>query len=317
MTNVYQQGTNYFALLKDKEGQRALSLQMHPQDLQALATVAPAYYKFTLYNMMATFWQSTGGKVKEVLFHLGEKGTLVATVRLLYGHTLKEIILPPRIALVLTSYYTKKPIYVAEELLEPREDIGLECQNMTILEGIQVAVYMISDETDAAYSTRGFLGSLLFAEPQNLDFQDATSYWFVTGPRRYDYEIGIESSLASSQNNIYIKSTIPEPESSGALAQYFLADSYRGKQVHFSSMVKTDRPETRANLWIRIDELREGERHKRSIFERAWSKPSTWTPGWHTQAVALQVPEESVHISFGVVLQGKGQAWLNQLAFHA
>ncbi len=39
------------------------------------------------------------------------------------------------------------------------------------------------------------------------------------------------------------------------------------------------------------------------------------TTDWHKYEVVLDVPPESVNIAFGILLQGKGQAWLSDVQF--
>ncbi|WP_126554789.1 hypothetical protein [Dictyobacter kobayashii] len=70
-------------------------------------------------------------------------------------------------------------------------------------------------------------------------------------------------------------------------------------------------------MWIRIDELREGETEKRYLLEYAWNKPLVWSYGWYAQSVDIQVPEDSVYISLGLILLGKSQVWLDLLEFEA
>ncbi|GCE22199.1 DUF151 domain-containing protein [Dictyobacter kobayashii] len=206
-TCVYQKEDHYFLLLENKEEQSTLSLQIGSLELGVLTAVLPGPGQ---RNMMADFLQITGGRIKETFLHRREKGTLVAAVRILYGHTLKEFVLLPCIALLLT-HYTKGTIYVAEDVLDVREDVKVESQNSVSLEMLRIAANSTLAGQSEPQNKRGLIDSLLFLEPQNLDFHDGTSHWFVTGTHRSDYEVGVVSSFIPHKRSLFIRSRVPEP----------------------------------------------------------------------------------------------------------
>ena len=44
-------------------------------------------------------------------------------------------------------------------------------------------------------------------------------------------------------------------------------------------------------------------------------RPIKGTTDWQKYEVVLDVPQESVAIAFGILLTGKGQAWLSEVQF--
>ena len=63
---------------------------------------------------------------------------------------------------------------------------------------------------------------------------------------------------------------------------------------------------------MRVDGPEEG---KSLRFDNMQSRPIKGTTDWHQYEVVLDVPSESVNIAFGILLYGKGQAWLSDVQF--
>ena len=66
-----------------------------------------------------------------------------------------------------------------------------------------------------------------------------------------------------------------------------------------------------AGLWMRVD----GPGKKMLGFDNMQNRPLVGTKDWQQYQVVLDVPEESVHIAFGVLLSGKGQLWVSDVVF--
>lgn len=45
------------------------------------------------------------------------------------------------------------------------------------------------------------------------------------------------------------------------------------------------------------------------------NRPITGTTNWNYYSIVLDVPENSAVISFGVLLSGPGQTWIDQVSF--
>jgi len=94
-----------------------------------------------------------------------------------------------------------------------------------------------------------------------------------------------------------------------SLGQPIAADDYRGKRVRLSGWLKTvDAGE--AALWMRID----GEK-RLLAFDRMDDRPASGTTEWKMYSVVLDVPSEARNIFLGVLLNGKGQIWADDLTF--
>ena len=94
-----------------------------------------------------------------------------------------------------------------------------------------------------------------------------------------------------------------------SLAQSIAADEYRGKRVRLSGWLKTvDAGE--AGLWMRVD----GEQRVQA-FDNMSDRIVSGTTDWKMYSLVLDVPSDAKNIFLGVLLNGKGQIWADDLTF--
>ncbi len=96
------------------------------------------------------------------------------------------------------------------------------------------------------------------------------------------------------------------------MMQMFKAKNYRNKRMRFSAYVRSEGIDAWAGLWMRVDGPIQ---HKWLGFDNMQNRPIKGTTDWQKYAVVLDVPSESVNIAFGILLEGKGQVWLNDVQF--
>jgi len=136
--------------------------------------------------------------------------------------------------------------------------------------------------------------------------------WFVAGDHPEDYEMGVDSTVTRSGNaSGYIKSNASKPKGFGTLMQTFKADDYRGERLRMSGYIKAEKVKDRVALWMRVD----GPEHETLRMDTMKDRPIVGTAEWEKYEIVLDVPENSVSISFGILLGGKGQAWVDDLQF--
>ena len=136
--------------------------------------------------------------------------------------------------------------------------------------------------------------------------------WFMAGSEPQDYELGIDTKAArNGKNSGYLKAKGAEPRGFGTMMQMFKANDYLNKRMRFSAYVKSEGIEAWAGLWMRIDGL--GQRPLG--FDNMQNRPIKGTTDWQKYDVVLDVPPESINIAFGILLEGKGQAWLSDVQF--
>lgn len=145
-------------------------------------------------------------------------------------------------------------------------------------------------------------------QPENLDFE-ANGGWFKSGTRPDDYQWGIDYQVTrSGKPSGHIKFTASDVIGAGVLAQMFRADDYLGKRVRLSGYIKATGIDGQAEFQMRVG----GINYKQLSFDK---QPIQDTSGWKKYEIALDVPEDSVNISFGILLEGKGQVWVDDLRF--
>jgi hypothetical protein len=125
-----------------------------------------------------------------------------------------------------------------------------------------------------------------------------------------DYEQGGDFSNPRTGEGIgYIKSIVPNPSGFTSLTGSIKADNYRGKRVRLSAFVKSEDVKGWAGLWMRID----GPNGKQLGFDNMQHRPIKGTSDWKKHEVVLDVPEDSIKIWYGVILNEEGQVWVGDL----
>ena len=134
--------------------------------------------------------------------------------------------------------------------------------------------------------------------------------WFLNGSHESDYEIGIDDNHDGKRSG-FLRSKVDQPRGFGGFMQMFKADRYRNKRMRFAAIVKSEEVVGWAGLWMRM----EGAGKEVLGFDNMQNRPILGTKDWQRYQVVLDVPKESVHIAFGVLLSGKGQLWVSDVVF--
>lgn len=107
-----------------------------------------------------------------------------------------------------------------------------------------------------------------------------------------------------------IKANVAEPSGSAMLAQSIRADAYRGKRIRLSGYLKTiGVDEGTAALFMRVDG--DGVVQTSDYMQ---DRPMMFTTDWRKEDIVLDVPRDAIGITYGFVLGGSGQAWLDEVA---
>lgn len=99
----------------------------------------------------------------------------------------------------------------------------------------------------------------------------------------------------------------------GLLAQKISAVDFRGRQVRLQAYLRTDQVKGRAGLWLRVDD-RQGQT---LAFSNMRDRPIYGTRPWAPIALELEVPPEAHELHFGLLLQGAGEATIDDLELTA
>jgi hypothetical protein len=146
---------------------------------------------------------------------------------------------------------------------------------------------------------------------------DLPQGWFRAGDHPGDYEMGMEPGGGrTGKASATIKGKGPSPAGFGTLMQSINAGEYKGKRVRLSGWVKAAGIAQWAGLWMRVDgPPPAGSNLPASLgFDNMQDRPINGTLGWKRHEIVLDVAPEATFISFGILLSGVGQAWIDDLS---
>ena len=90
----------------------------------------------------------------------------------------------------------------------------------------------------------------------------------------------------------------------GSMGQGFKADEFRGKRIRLTAYLKTKDVVEGASVWARVNTAR-----FRVALDNMGDRLIKGSTDWRQYAIVLDVPVDSVLISFGTLLSGTGQIW--------
>ena len=137
--------------------------------------------------------------------------------------------------------------------------------------------------------------------------------WIRAGSTPADFDMGTDRSVAhAGKTSGYLKSKVAKPGGFGTLMQMCNAEEFHGKRVRMSAWVKSEKVMSWAGLWMRVD----GAVASQPLaFDNMQSRPIKGTSGWSQHQVVLDVAPEAKDIAFGILLDGPGAVWLDEMKF--
>jgi hypothetical protein len=135
--------------------------------------------------------------------------------------------------------------------------------------------------------------------------------WIPTGKAPGDYDMIVDRSVARDGRASGLIRSRGTPNGFGSLAQHFKADKFQGKRVAMTGWVRTENVKSWAGLWFRVDTPVKGG----VSFDNMQRRPIRGSTDWKKYALVLDVPKDASEISFGVLLDGEGAAWIDALQF--
>jgi C-terminal processing protease CtpA/Prc len=148
--------------------------------------------------------------------------------------------------------------------------------------------------------------------PVNLDFEQGTlgqvpEAWLST---TINYEAQLTAEQPKSGKNaavLYSKEGASSGSSFGNLMQAIDATPFRGRRVRFRASVRVE--SGRAQLWMRVDRAA----NKPGFFDNMSDRPIT-SAQWREYEIIGDVDEDAAVLNIGMILPGKGKAWLDAVS---
>ncbi len=139
--------------------------------------------------------------------------------------------------------------------------------------------------------------------------------WIRAGSHPSAYEMGVDAqAMRGGKPSAFIKGKSARPPGFGTLMQTIDAQDYRGKRVRLSGWVKAADIASWAGLWMRVDGPRP-DKEPPLAFDNMQDRAIKGTQDWRSYDVVLDVAPEATAIAFGILLEGSGEAWLNDVHF--
>jgi hypothetical protein len=139
----------------------------------------------------------------------------------------------------------------------------------------------------------------------------APAGWFLAGSKPANYRTGVDQQmLREGLPSAYLVATVPDTGGFGTLMQSIQATQYAGKRVRLRAWVQAKDVTDWAGLWMRVD-----KGQKAVGFDNMQQRAIRGTLPWTAYDVVLDVPADATGISFGVLLSGPGEVWLNNVQF--
>lgn len=153
-----------------------------------------------------------------------------------------------------------------------------------------------------------FVAGGLHAQGQ-AQSEHAPTGWFLAGNNPNNYRTGVDrADMHDGLPSAYLAS-LTKGNGFGTLMQSISASSYAGKRVRLRGWVKSQDVGDWAGLWMRVDKGRETV-----AFDNMQDRAIKGVQPWSTYDVVLDVPADATSISFGILLSGVGEVWLNDLS---
>jgi hypothetical protein len=141
----------------------------------------------------------------------------------------------------------------------------------------------------------------------------APAGWYRAGSHPGEYDMVVDRTKkhgGAASATIRCKESNPS-EGFGTLMQTFKADGFQGKRLRLTGYVKSKDVADWAGLWVRVD----GSEKTGVAFDNMGDRKIEGTTDWTKYSIVLDVPNDASAIAFGLLMAGKGQAWIDDLAF--
>jgi len=133
----------------------------------------------------------------------------------------------------------------------------------------------------------------------------------MAGSKPNNYQTGVDREVVENGlPSAFLKSVVSPTGGFGTLMQTISAKDYAGKRVRLRAWVRSQDLSEWSGVWMRVD------KGSASVaFDNMQDRPIKGTQSWGTCDVVLDVPQDATSISFGILLSGTGEVWMNNVAF--
>ena len=139
----------------------------------------------------------------------------------------------------------------------------------------------------------------------------APAGWLLAGSDPSSYQIERDAGVAHGGKASGRLASTAASAGFGTMMQSFDAGEYRGKRLRLSTWVKSRDVKRWAGVWMRVD----GANHQTLAFDNMQDRAIKATKDWTRCDIVLDVADAATGIFFGILLDGEGTVWLNDVQF--
>jgi transcriptional regulator with XRE-family HTH domain len=140
----------------------------------------------------------------------------------------------------------------------------------------------------------------------------AINGWSKVGSKPNSYEVGFDKDNAKTgKKSAYIASIENDIKGFGTLMQSCDAKNYLGKKIKLTAFIRSENVSNRAGMWLRVDSK---FAKKHLSFDNMKDRPIKGDTDWIKYEIVLNVPLESSTLNYGVLINGTGKVWFDQLS---
>jgi hypothetical protein len=151
-----------------------------------------------------------------------------------------------------------------------------------------------------------FTAVALFAAPA---LADPPSGWHASGESPGDYDMIADASVHHAGHASGLLRSRGTPSGFGTMMQSYKPEGDGGKRWRLTAWMRSENVERWAGMWMRVD----GSGKQPLAFDNMQTRPIKGTTPWKRYAVVLDIPKEATNVAFGVLLDGKGAVWIDEI----
>ncbi len=129
-----------------------------------------------------------------------------------------------------------------------------------------------------------------------------TQHW---GPQK-NYEWSVDTTSASEGKASYRIKRL-SPQAFGMIQQQTAVQSFAGKTLEFSAMLKTE--EVGPEGWLLVANIES----RNAILEQVRSAPVTGKQDWKRHTVRIKLPADAFELKLGIMLLDAGTGWVDDV----
>ncbi len=143
---------------------------------------------------------------------------------------------------------------------------------------------------------------------------ESTNTWVKTGSDPQSYEMGTNIPANTEGANVAtIKSKTINANGFGALMNQLRAESFLGKRVKVSGIVKASDIQQWGGLWLSVNQTYGNQTISLENLKHTSINGSS--KGYIATQIVVDVPANSTGIAYGSLLKGGGQLWAGRVFF--